>query len=563
MIIIPLPRRTPARRTVALLLAAVTSLALSGCTGGGDPTPSPTPTGAAVRSDVNVRDRADLQQGGTLRQPVSAITGSWNPLSTEGDAPDLDRIREPLLPRFFSYDATGAPTPDPDFLVSATQTAVSPTTVVYVLNPKAVWGDGSPVDGDDMIATWRACNGSDPAFRCARTAAFRQVAGVTTGSDKFTVTVTFKGVYPDWTEVFDRPGVLKAESVADATTFNDGWKRLDNAWLAGPFRFDQYDAAAGVLTEVPNDRWWGDAPLLSQLLWRAVAPGDRAAAYQGHQLDAYGVDPAAYAQVAALPGTTIRQAPGPVVRQLLVNTRAGVLADPAVRQALARAVDRTALGTADLQGTNWPVTPLGSHVFLPGQPGYADNSGVVGLDPAKAQADLDAAGWTRGADGFRVKDGTVLAVSILVSESDALSASEARLLSTQLDAVGVKAEVTPVASTELSPRLRAQKFQLATVGRSAPRTPYDALDSYVSRSRTNVSRLALPDYDALVKQVGTQTDPTQRADLANQADTLLWSAVAGLPLYQRPDFVATVPTLANFGAFGLSSIAYEDIGYLR
>ncbi|MGI8457016.1 MAG: ABC transporter family substrate-binding protein [Propionibacteriaceae bacterium] len=547
------------------MLIALLLVGAAGCTGGGSDAPSPTPTVGVPQRDINAHDRADLQHGGTLRQPVATIAGTWNPLSTDGDSADLDTIREPLLPHFFSYDAAGVPTPDPDYLVSATQTAASPTTVAYVLNPAAVWGDGSPVDGDDMIATWRACNGTDRGFRCARTAEFSQIASVTTAADKFHVTVTFKGVYPDWTEVFDSPGVLKAESVADATTFNTGWRSIHNDWLAGPFRFDQYDAGAKILTEVPNQRWWGDPPLLDQLLFRAIAPADQAAAYTDHQLDAYRIDPTTYAQVAKLPGTTIRQAPGEVVRELLVNTGSGVLADGIVRQAVARSIDRGALGATDLQGTGWTISPLGNHVFLPGQPGYADNAAAGGItfDPDRAQADLDAAGWVRGADGVRAKGAAVLQLTILQSDDDPAAAREARLLATQLDAVGVKAEVVSVAADKVAARLQTHAFQIAAVSRTVSRSPYDSLAVYVSGAAANRTQLKLPELDTLVAQVATQSDPAQRAAAANRADVLLWSAAASLPLYQRPDFVATVPTVANFGAFGLSTISYEDVGYLR
>ena len=57
------------------------------------------------------------------------------------------------FPRWFNIDAKGVATPNPDYLVSATETSQSPTVINFKLNPKAVWGDGSPIDIDDMIAT--------------------------------------------------------------------------------------------------------------------------------------------------------------------------------------------------------------------------------------------------------------------------------------------------------------------------------------------------------------------------------------------------------------------------
>ena len=67
-----------------------------------------------------------------------------------------------------------------------------------------------------MIATWKANNGEQKDFNVASTQGFDQIASITTGADKFDVTVTYKGAYPDWTQPFSVPGVAKAESVKDA-----------------------------------------------------------------------------------------------------------------------------------------------------------------------------------------------------------------------------------------------------------------------------------------------------------------------------------------------------------
>lgn len=119
-------------------------------------------------------------------------------------------------------------------MISAVQTNANPTTVSFKLNPQAVWGDGSPVDADDMIATWQSCSGEDTQFSCASTEGYSEIAKIDTAADKFDVTVTFKGTYPDWTQPFSYPGTLKAESVQDVDTFNTGWRNLNNDCGSAP-----------------------------------------------------------------------------------------------------------------------------------------------------------------------------------------------------------------------------------------------------------------------------------------------------------------------------------------
>ena len=58
-------------------------------------------------------------------------------------------------------------------------------------------------------------------------------------------------------------------------------------------------------------------------------------------------------------------------------------------------------------------------------------------------------------------------------------------------------------------------------------------------------------------------DPDKAIALGNQIDTLIWEEVHSLTNYQRPEIVAANSKLANFGAFGFASAAYEDIGFKK
>jgi peptide/nickel transport system substrate-binding protein len=58
-----------------------------------------------------------------------------------------------------------------------------------------------------------------------------------------------------------------------------------------------------------------------------------------------------------------------------------------------------------------------------------------------------------------------------------------------------------------------------------------------------------------------ELDPQKARRLTNEVDRLVWQQVSVLPLYQRPQLVATRKDLANFGACGFYDLAYEDIGF--
>ena len=172
------------------------ALVLAGCGGGqnqetGGEEPAGEASVAPVTSqDINPKDRADLTQGGEVRLPISDF-GTWNTGSVNANNDEILKAELPTLPLWFNVDAKGVASPNPDYLVSATEVQKSPTIINYKMNPKAVWGDGSPIDIDDMIASWKACNGENKKFQCATTQGYDSVESIKQGADKFDAIVRF------------------------------------------------------------------------------------------------------------------------------------------------------------------------------------------------------------------------------------------------------------------------------------------------------------------------------------------------------------------------------------
>jgi peptide/nickel transport system substrate-binding protein len=79
----------------------------------------------------------------------------------------------------------------------------------------------------------------------------------------------------------------------------------------------------------------------------------------------------------------------------------------------------------------------------------------------------------------------------------------------------------------------------------------------------NFARIGSAELDAKLDEAIAELDPVKARELANQADQLIWQEVHSLPLYQQPQIRACDAKLANFGANGFQSIAYEDIGFTK
>ncbi|SDR91143.1 peptide/nickel transport system substrate-binding protein [Friedmanniella luteola] len=551
------------------LLLGAFALAACGSGSSNDPATdsSDQPSIAPVTAqDINVQDRANLAQGGELRLAVSDLGTNWNPLQIDGNNNELTGIRNTFLPNFFNFDAKGAYTPNAPFVTSADVVSDDPTTINLKLNPKAVWGDGSAIDVDDIKATWEACNGKDKSFRCASTDGFDKIASVTSGADKFDVTVTFSQAYPDWASPLSL--TLKAESVKDAKTFNDGWTELDNDWLAGPYKVDAEDKTQKTVSVVPNDKWWGDKPLLDKITWRTVATDATPNAFVNGEIDAFdiGPDPNGFQLASGVADGAVRKAAGPNWRHITFNSKAGVLKDEKVRQALVKGLDRAAIGASDLAGIDWPVTQLNNGIILSNQQGYVDLGQKTGIDynVEQAKSDLEGLGWVAGSDGIREKDGKKLTVKFSALDGVPASQNEALQTQNQLKEIGVKVDIVNVPADEFNTTLSSHSFELIAFTWIGTPFPFANINQlYGTGSESNYQQVSLPETDKLITEISKETDPAARIDLANQVAEQLWTSVGIVPLYQRPELIATKAKLANYGAFGLSSPQWENIGFQK
>lgn len=562
------------RSTAALAAGAAVALALAGCTGSADPdgTPSPAPTATAPTAgpgvaDVNATPREDLADGGVLRQAVGALPTQWNPLHVGGTAETFTQVRGPMSVTNFDTDAEGVLTPNTNFLLGVEEASADGRQVVTLhLNPEAVWNDGDPITWEDYAATVAACNGQQPEFQCA-TGLFSAVDTVTQGETAFDVVVTFATPFPDWPALLGT--VLPADGVADAETFNTGWLDHPEEWFTGPFALADLDTDQQVATLVPNERWWGPEPVLDEIRYRAVAPEATATAFANNEIDVFdiGADPNAYQLAGQVPGAEVRRAGGVDWRQLTFNSTAGPLTDLAVRQAIVRALDRQAIAAASLAGLPEELQrPLNNHIFMAGQAGYEDNEGDFAHDPARAAAELDAAGWVLDeTTGVRERDGEPLTVRFTVFTGISASETEGQLVQAQLREVGIDVRLDHVPESAFNDTLNNGDFEIVAFSWFGSAFPLLGLGNIYGDPATtplNYARLAIPGLDDLIGQIATETDRTTRLDLADQADELIWEGVHTLPLYQRPQLVAAVSDLANVGAPGLSSTRPEDWGFV-
>ena len=249
-------------------------------------------------------------------------------------------------------------------------------------------------------------------------------------------------------------------------------------------------------------------------------------------------------------GISIRRAPTPSWYHFTFNGAPGsILADPALRRAVAKGIDRQTIATVTQHGLSSHPAALNNHIYVEGQQGYEDNSAVVAYDPAKAKRDLDALGWKLNGQ-FREQDGRQLVIRDLFY--DAQTSRQFGLIAQHsLAQIGVKLELDGQGRQRLlhqlhqRRRFRYRPIRLAWVTLSrCRRSPRSTRPT----AKATSARSAAPRSTPRSSRRSQELDPAKARALANEVDKLIWAEGFSLPLTQSPGNVAVNSSLANFGA---------------
>ena len=358
--------------------------------------------------------------------------------------------------------------------------------------------------------------------------------------------------------------LLPTSMTADPEVFNKG-QLSEPGPSAGPFVISSVDRTAQRITLTRNPKWWGTPPLLDSITYLVLDDAARIPALQNDTIDATGISTLDELTIAGrTDGISIRRAPGPSWYHLTFNGAPGaILSDKALRQAVAKGIDRQAIVNVSQRGLVANPTPLGNHVFVAGQQGYQDNSGVVAYDPEKAKTELDALGWKLNGQ-FREKNGKQLVIRDVLYDSQS-GRQVAQVAQNSLAQIGVKLELdVKSANGFFTNYVNVGDFDITQFSWVGDAFALCCLNQiFTTGAESNFGKISSPAIDAKVEEVLDELDPTKARALANEVDKMLWDEVFSLALFQSPGNVAVRSKLANFGPAGLGDLNYSAIGFMK
>jgi peptide/nickel transport system substrate-binding protein len=545
---------------------------LSGCGGSDSGSGNGGGNGEAASSttnQINAVDRDKLQEGGDLRWALQELPPNYNYNQLDGALDDNNRVVSALMPYTFDFSADSTPTVNKDYFTKIELTSEDPEVITYDINPKAKWSDGTPITAADLIAQWKAVNGTDPAYNIAASNGYEDIKSVEQGDSDKQAKVTFATAYADWQALFSP--LYPASTNNDPNVFNTGWTEKPLV-TAGPFRLQGIDTTAQTITVERDPDWWGDPAILDRIIYRVIDGDAQVDALANDEIDFIDIasDVNKLQRAQGVDGVEIRRAGGPNFRHITFNGTSPLLSDVNVRQAIAKAIDRQTIADAMIGQLGGDTKKLDNHIFMRNQKGYKDNSGdLTKPDVAAANKQLDDAGWTRKGEGTRTKDGKDLSIRFVIPSGVATSAQESQLVQGMLKQIGVDVQIQTVPTDDFfETYVNTGDFDLTVFSWIGTPFPISSSQSIYEEPQgdeiqQNYARVGSKEIDDLFAKATHELDRDKAIDEANKVDGLIWDEVHSITLYQRPDIVGAKKTLANYGALGFANARYQDIGFTK
>ncbi|MBA2721225.1 MAG: peptide ABC transporter substrate-binding protein [Chloroflexi bacterium] len=446
-------------------------------------------------------------------------------------------------------------------------------TVTWTLRDGLLWSDGEPLTCDDFRYAWEWVNNPDNVGVLA--SGFEDIKTFECPTAT-TMIWHFNRIYAGYVNLLTAPlprHSLTAIPLVDQTA-GVGFRAAEVPKLpvSGAFKFDSVSPGTD-LRLVRNPNYAGGARAkpahLERLIWRwypdsaaliaAYRKGDVNLATNIPDTDLAGLKNLGK-QVAPIPSLTYE-----LLRPNWSSTRCSrsvqvqdrgpgcPLADLAIRQAIAAAIDRSAIndtllgGAARIAATN--VAP--SAWFVADQP-------PTTFDPGRARSILDAAGWQVGRDGIRRKGGEGLQARIeLCTTTDEFRVKSAGLVAGWLQDVGIATVVNAVPAEQMladdassACSLASGNFDLAEQSLTSSVDPLGVFfavhSSQVSPNGSNLASVNDPTIDAALGTVRNSGDLRIIEDALIEYQRVYVEKTVEIPLYHRQNVNLVQPKVGNF-----------------
>jgi peptide/nickel transport system substrate-binding protein len=439
-------------------------------------------------------------------------------------------------------------------------------SVTWKLKPGVAWHDGRPFTADDVVFNWKYA--ADPATAATTIGDYRDMTVETI--DPLTVRLRFDKPTPFWAGPFVAGNMIIPKHLFEpykGANSRDAPANLKPVGT-GPYRFAEFTPGDMVKGERNPSYHVADRPFFDTIEMKGGGDAVSAAraVIQTGEYD--------YAWNMQVEDEILRRlenagnakghaeiVPSRAIEHLQLNradpwtevdgersspkTKHPLFSDPAVRQALRLLVDR-----ASVEAHIYGRTAVATGNFLNNPERYVSHNTHWEFNVDKANKLLEEAGWQRGPDGIRAKDGKKLKLVFQTSINAPRQKTQA-IIKQACQKAGIDMELKSVTasvyfSSDVANPDTARKFyadiQMYTVGSPSVPDPERFMQQFVSWEiaskdnkwqGSNPTRWRSEEYDKTYLAAQSELDPVKRAALFIKMNDMVVDDVAVIPIVNR------------------------------
>jgi peptide/nickel transport system substrate-binding protein len=513
---------------------------------------------AACGTSPNTCNTGTPKAGGEMTYTIEKPITGWNLNNALSNTFDFGEVLDGILPGAFTATPDLKPALNTDVMVSAQQTNTSPQTLVYKIQPNAVWNDGTQIDATDFIYDAYTSDGIHcPNCEAASTSGYDQIKSMTPSQNNKTLTVVMKTPFADWESMFGTlyPAHLATQhgSMSTKAGLASSFKWLNQTrpnYSGGPYIITAYQPNVSI-TEQPNKKWYGKVkPSLDTLVFRIITDQTQEVpALTNKEVNVIYPQPNSDIVTTAdqIPGIQTYLGKGLTWEHFDLNEANPLLKDKTLRTAIFTAINREDIIKRTVGQFVPGITPLGSHNYVPGQAGYKDVVTATGQgsgNVTKAKSMLTAAGYKGVGSSLKSPSGQAVSLRCTYTTGNTLRQQTCQILQSEMQQLGIKIVITPTA--DLGGTLEKGNYDIiifAWVG--TPFVVAGAQQIWELKGGADFGKNNDPAMEKLINEAAMQTDPTKVQTLLNESDVLLTKDAYVLPLFQKPTFLAAYSNIVN------------------
>lgn len=411
------------------------------------------------------------------------------------------------------------------------------TVFTFDLRDDVTFSDGTPLTAESVKATF-----DDLVSAGALSASVGSFVGYSesVAVDEDTVEVHFttpNAAFPQATSTVGL-GIVGAATLAVPYA-----ERADGKAVVGTgaFTLDSYTKDVSTVLDQRDDYAWAPASRgndgaahLDTVTFQVVPEASvRTGGLESDQFDVIGgVQPTDVPVVEASGRPLVSRANPGISFGLTFNVERPIVSDPAVREALASAVNAEEVRDTSLN----ELFNVGTSALAKNTPSYADQSSYFAFDQDRAGELLDDAGWKLGSDGVREKDGQPLTLQLIWVTNFGPNQTSLELIQQQLAQVGVTLELSGSVVPDFLAKQEAGDWDITWGNLS--RADGDVLRTQFSQATTKAN-IDDPELEALLQGQLAEPDPAKRDAILADAQERIASQYYQIPVHELTSIIGT------------------------